>query len=152
MIQWCIRGSMARDVHLGFRTNLAPLADAKLIWGWKLILFNCEASWDDLLTSLSLGHSSNPDFLSYFLPRGVFFWQVFSSLRITVVLSFKAVTHLCESQLGKFNMLVMYTYIWMCKELIGYHDCMWYISCECMHVCMPRAMYASGCFSAGFPK
>ena len=24
--------SMARDVHLGFRTNLAPLADAKFIF------------------------------------------------------------------------------------------------------------------------
>ena len=24
-----LRGSIAHDVHLGFRTNLAPLADAK---------------------------------------------------------------------------------------------------------------------------
>ena len=29
---------------------------------------------------------------------------------------------------------------------------MWYISCEGMHVYMPRAIDASGWFSAGFPK
>ena len=38
------------------------------------------------------------------------------------------------------------------KELIVYQDCMWYISCEGMHVYMPRAIDASGWFSAGFPK
>ena len=32
----------------------------------------------------------------------------------------------------------------MCKELTVYQDCIWYISCECMYVRMPRAMYASG--------
>ena len=40
----------------------------------------------------------------------------------------------------------------MCKELIVYQDCIWYISCKCMYVCMPRAIYASGWFSTGFPK
>ena len=34
-----IRGSIAHDVHLGFRTNLAPLADAKLSgFFWSFLL------------------------------------------------------------------------------------------------------------------
>ena len=36
MMQWYTRGSIARGVHLGFRTNRSPLADDKFI--------NCEAS------------------------------------------------------------------------------------------------------------
>ena len=40
----------------------------------------------------------------------------------------------------------------MWKELLVYQDCMWYISCEGMHVYMPRAIDASGWFSAGSPK
>ena len=67
-MQWYIRGSKARDVHLGFRTNLAPLGDAKFISVRKVILFNCAASQDGSLTALSLGHGSYPDFLSYFFP------------------------------------------------------------------------------------
>ena len=31
MMQWYITGSRTRDVHLGFRTHIAPLADAKSI-------------------------------------------------------------------------------------------------------------------------
>ena len=44
IMQWYIRGSIARDVSLGLRTNLTPLADTKFILVSKLILFNCEAS------------------------------------------------------------------------------------------------------------
>ena len=40
----------------------------------------------------------------------------------------------------------------MCKELTVYQDCIWYISCEYMYVCIPRTIYASGWFSAGSPK
>ena len=71
-MQWCIRESIARDVHLGLRTNRPPLTDDKFILVGKLILFNCEASWDGLLTALSLGHGSCPDFLSYLFPKGFF--------------------------------------------------------------------------------
>ena len=77
MMQWHLRGSVARCVHLGLRINRPPLADDKVIFVWKLILFNCEVSWDGLPTALSLGHGSYPDSLSYFFPKGVFFWQVF---------------------------------------------------------------------------
>ena len=31
MMQWYIRESIARDVHLGLRTNRSPLADDKFI-------------------------------------------------------------------------------------------------------------------------
>ena len=85
-MQWYIRRNIARDVHLGLKTNVAALADAKLISVCKLILFNCEASYDGLLTALNVGHGSYPEFLSYFFPKG-FFWQVFSGLHIAVELS-----------------------------------------------------------------
>ena len=84
-MQWCIMESIARDVHLGLRTNRPPLADDKFILAGKLILFNCEASWDGLLTALSLGHGSYSE-ISYhiFFPKGFFSGRFFSGLRITV--------------------------------------------------------------------
>ena len=71
-MQWCTWESIARDVHLGLRTNRPPLTDDKFILVGKLFLFNCEASWDGPLTALSLDHGSCLDFLSYFFPKGFF--------------------------------------------------------------------------------
>ena len=44
MMQWYVKESVARDDHLGLKTNRPPMADDKFILVWKLILFNCEAS------------------------------------------------------------------------------------------------------------
>ena len=40
MMQWYIRGSIARDVHLGLRTNRPPLADDKFM-GLFLVFPSC---------------------------------------------------------------------------------------------------------------
>ena len=66
-------GNIARDVHLGLRTNLEPLADAKFILVCKLILFNGEASKDGLLTAQSwaMVPIQISCHFSYFFPKGV---------------------------------------------------------------------------------
>ena len=99
----------------------------------------------------SLGHGTYPDFLSYFFPKGFFsgrffFWPPYN--RSDVLVSG------CPSLSIPiwWSLHVSDGYFWMYKEFTVYQDCIWYISCECMHVCMPRAIYALGWFSAGVPK
>ena len=149
-MQWHLRGSVARCVHLGLRINRPPQADDKVIFVWKFILFNCKASWDGLPTALSLGHGSYPDSLSYFFPKGVFsgrfFWPLYNRSNVLV--------SSCPSPLIPtwWSLHVSNVYLFLNVQGIDFISGLYIVYQLRIYACMYTSGNIWGWFSVGFPK
>ena len=151
MMQWYIRGSIARGVHLGLRTNRPPLTVDKFILVWNLFSLTvkprrtgCQLLWVWAMVPIQI--SCHIFSLKGFILGG-FFWPPYNRSNVLV----SGYPPLLIPTWWGVHFSNVYLF-WMCKELTVDQECIWYISCECMYVCTPRAIYASGWFSAGFPK